>query len=93
MALNFKMSPGDLQRTARADRLWSERPIQDHGDEVDLLRGMPSNQIKGRKSKWMRKRKYGHIKPMLSTFPESVQTHPLQIFLQERNIMLCHLDC
>ena len=35
--------------------------------------------MKEKKSKWVGKRKFGPIKPMLSPFPETIQTHLPQI--------------
>ena len=90
---------------------WNERPLQDHGDEGNLLRAIPlnSNERKEMEGNLLRaiplnsnerkemevvgKRRFGPIKPMLSTFPNTIQTHLLQISLQGRNMMLCHLDC
>ena len=44
--------------------------------------------MKRKKLKWVGKKRYGHVKPMLSPFPKTIQTHLQQIFLQERNMML-----
>ena len=56
-------------------------PSKTMGMKVTHLEPPQSNQMKGRKLKWVGKRKYRHIKLMFPPFQESVQTHPLQIFL------------
>ena len=88
--LNASWGPA---KTSKGRQPQSKRVIQDHRDEGDSLRAAPLKLNERKEIQVGGKRKYAYIKPMLSLFPESIQTHLLQIFPKERNMMLFHLDC
>ena len=82
-----------MQRPARASRLldWKASPrskgwrwlIKSHSPQIEWKR---KNWSGWEGVVWVHK---AHISP----FPKTVQTHLLEIYSQERNMMLCHLKC
>ena len=68
--LNASWGPAKTIKGRQAPRVKGLSKIT--GMKATHSEPLPSNRVKEKKSKWVGKKRYGHIKPMLSPFPESV---------------------